>query len=196
MSCVVLLGCYLLAIRGLGLSISYAFVTSLSLIGITLVAAMVFGETLTVQGGIGVVLVISGLLLIARSSVGDPADESVSAGACRCHPCCRFSAPLDDNTRSPRLTKSIDAMNKPLANFIVRSGQPVELPQNRGLAGLVRLSQLPRFCGSPHSRDPGSPAIAHYFFSLLARMLRTPPIMPLCANYRRGTRSWQPFVSS
>jgi len=67
-SCVLLLSCYLLAIRGLGLSVSYAFVTSLSLIGITLVAALLFGESLTLQSGLGVILVISGLLMIANTT--------------------------------------------------------------------------------------------------------------------------------
>ena len=65
-SCVVLLACYLLAIRGLGLSIAYAFVTSLSLLGITIAAALLFKEALSLINLGGVVMVIFGLLMIAR----------------------------------------------------------------------------------------------------------------------------------
>lgn len=73
LSCCVLLACYLLAIRDLGLSISYAFVTSLSLVGISTAAAILFRETLTLQGGIGIALVIAGLLTLSTAGQGDEA---------------------------------------------------------------------------------------------------------------------------
>lgn len=59
---------YLLAIKDSGLSSSYAFVTSVSLVGITLTSALVFREALSLQSIAGVVLVIGGIFLISTAS--------------------------------------------------------------------------------------------------------------------------------
>ena len=68
-SCVVLLASYLLAIRELGISTSYAFVTSISLLGITITAAFVFSEALTLTKMLGVVIVIVGITMISRAEI-------------------------------------------------------------------------------------------------------------------------------
>ncbi|MBB4657967.1 DMT family transporter [Parvularcula dongshanensis] len=62
-----LLGAYVLALRSLDLSTSYAVTTSAALIGITLVSITLLGEqaTLTKLGGVG--LVILGIVLLSRS---------------------------------------------------------------------------------------------------------------------------------
>ncbi len=73
-SCTLLLGCYLLAIRDLNLSISYAFVTSLSLVGITLSAALLFRESLSTPAMIGVAMVVAGILIVSLS--GDHSEKS------------------------------------------------------------------------------------------------------------------------
>lgn len=62
----VLLTSYLLAIRTLDLSVSYAFVTSAALLGITVTSSVVFGEPFTGLKVTGVFLIISGLMLILR----------------------------------------------------------------------------------------------------------------------------------
>lgn len=62
----ILLGSYLLAIRTLDLSLSYAIVTSAALIGITVFAAIVFGEAMTVMKLSGTALIILGIVLITR----------------------------------------------------------------------------------------------------------------------------------
>ena len=63
----VLLLSYLLAIRTLDLSVSYAVVTSAALIGITLCAMLFLGEAATAPKLLGVALVIAGIILISRS---------------------------------------------------------------------------------------------------------------------------------
>ena len=62
--CGVLLISYLMALRELELTISYAFVISLSLIGITALSPLLLGDGLTLQRAIGVALVVVGLVLL------------------------------------------------------------------------------------------------------------------------------------
>ncbi|MEM7364913.1 MAG: SMR family transporter [Pseudomonadota bacterium] len=63
----VLLGSYLMAIRELDLSISYAVVTAAALIGVTLMSALLFEESLTAMKGVGVVLIIVGIAALSQS---------------------------------------------------------------------------------------------------------------------------------
>ena len=69
--CGVLLLSYLTALRDLELTISYAFVISLSLIGITVLSPLLLGDGLSMQRGLGVALVVSGLILL----ISDPGRE-------------------------------------------------------------------------------------------------------------------------
>jgi len=68
LSAAMVLGFYLLAIRDSGLSSSYAFVTCLSLVGITLASSLIFREALSLQSIAGVVLVIAGIFLISSAA--------------------------------------------------------------------------------------------------------------------------------
>ena len=61
-----LLGSYLLAIRTLELSLSYATVTSAALVGITILSTLLFGDTLTIVKIIGIISIIFGLILIIQ----------------------------------------------------------------------------------------------------------------------------------
>jgi multidrug transporter EmrE-like cation transporter len=66
--CVVLLGSYLMALRQIELAIAYAFVISLSLVGISLLSPLILSEPLRLQALLGTALVIAGILLIVSSS--------------------------------------------------------------------------------------------------------------------------------
>jgi multidrug transporter EmrE-like cation transporter len=84
-SCAVLLGSYLLALREIDLMTSYAFVISLSLVGITVLSALLLGTQLSPARLAGVALVISGILLLtfshgapSRNADGASRHESVS----------------------------------------------------------------------------------------------------------------------
>jgi multidrug transporter EmrE-like cation transporter len=57
---------YILAIRTMDLSLSYAIVTSAALLGITFFAWLVFHEPLTVTKIFGVLLIIGGIILVTR----------------------------------------------------------------------------------------------------------------------------------
>lgn len=63
-----MLAFYLLAIHAAGLAFSYAFVTSLSLVGITLVATFTFKEPVSLQAALGIGLVIGGIYLISSAN--------------------------------------------------------------------------------------------------------------------------------
>lgn len=63
---------YLLAIRQHELSASYAFTTSLSLVGLTLVSALIFKEPLSLQSIAGTALVVAGIFLITTASLAAP----------------------------------------------------------------------------------------------------------------------------
>lgn len=64
LSCAVLLASYLLALREIDLMTSYAFVISLSLVGITVLSPLILGTELSLGRIAGVALVISGILLL------------------------------------------------------------------------------------------------------------------------------------
>lgn len=77
--CVVLLACYLLALREIELMVSYAFVISLSLVGIAVLSPLLLKEPLTLNAVAGTGLVIAGILLLALSSRhGKSAQETAS----------------------------------------------------------------------------------------------------------------------
>jgi multidrug transporter EmrE-like cation transporter len=61
---VLLLGSFLVAIRELGIGISYATVTSLALVLITLLAAMIFKEPLNLMVVVGIALIVSGIVVL------------------------------------------------------------------------------------------------------------------------------------
>jgi multidrug transporter EmrE-like cation transporter len=63
-SCGLLLGCYLMALREIELVISYAFVISLSLIGIAVLTPWVLGGALSLRSVLGVLLVVAGLITL------------------------------------------------------------------------------------------------------------------------------------
>jgi len=71
MSAGVLLISYLVAIRTLGLAMTYAMVTSLSLVLITTLTPYIFGDRITVAKLTGIGLIILGIALMMR-------DEGVS----------------------------------------------------------------------------------------------------------------------
>lgn len=60
----VLLASYLVAIRHVGLGVSYATVTSVALVLVTVLASIVFGETLTLVSIAGVTLIVAGVALV------------------------------------------------------------------------------------------------------------------------------------
>lgn len=66
--CGILLASYLLALRDIELTVSYAFVISLSLVGIMVLSPIVLHEPLRLQTVIGAALVIGGILTIASAS--------------------------------------------------------------------------------------------------------------------------------
>ncbi len=66
-SAATLLAAYTLALRTVDLSRAYAFVTSGALVGITIAASLFLGESLTVQKAAGILLIVSGLVLLSPS---------------------------------------------------------------------------------------------------------------------------------
>ncbi|MFA5951921.1 MAG: hypothetical protein WC807_16725 [Hyphomicrobium sp.] len=84
--CALLLGSYLMALREIELMVSYAFVISLSLIGLTLLSPWLLGTQLSLRSMIGVALVISGILTLAlapqasnQHTAHEPSTQSVAA---------------------------------------------------------------------------------------------------------------------
>lgn len=77
-ACAILLGSYLLALRQIDLMTSYAFVISLSLVGITVLSTILLGSVLSPGRLIGVALVISGILVLTLSH---QTSESAQDGA-------------------------------------------------------------------------------------------------------------------
>jgi multidrug transporter EmrE-like cation transporter len=69
-ACVALLGCYLLALRDLSLMMSYVFVISLSMVGISAASVLFFGDPFSLKTAIGAALVIGGVSLIASANHG------------------------------------------------------------------------------------------------------------------------------
>ena len=62
----VLLGSCVVAIRQLGLGFCYATVTSLALVLLTIAAAVVFDERLTLSSVVGISLVLLGILVLTN----------------------------------------------------------------------------------------------------------------------------------
>ncbi|MEM1025618.1 MAG: SMR family transporter [Myxococcota bacterium] len=66
-SALVLVGCYMMAIRSLPLSVGYVSVTSMAMVGITLVGVLSGSEVLSVPRIIGICLVLAGVVLVGSS---------------------------------------------------------------------------------------------------------------------------------
>lgn len=79
MACVLLLGCYLLALRDIGLMMSYVFVISLSMVGISLASVLFLGEPVSLQSAIGMAMVIGGVSLITLSNTAADAGAVAEA---------------------------------------------------------------------------------------------------------------------
>lgn len=62
---VVLLGCYLYAIRGIAVSIAYPVVTGLAAVGIAFLAASVLDEPMNISNVAGIALIILGVTLLS-----------------------------------------------------------------------------------------------------------------------------------
>jgi multidrug transporter EmrE-like cation transporter len=65
-ACGLVLGSYVYAIKVVPLSAAYPIVTSLATIGIALAGAFIFGESLKAAKIMGVLLVVSGVLMIMQ----------------------------------------------------------------------------------------------------------------------------------
>ena len=63
----VLVGAFLAAIRHYSLGITYTAITSLAMVGLTVVGALAFNEAIPMARIAGLVLVIAGLVLIAQA---------------------------------------------------------------------------------------------------------------------------------
>ena len=66
-ACATLLVCYLLALRSLGLMVSYTVVISMSLVGITVVSVFVLHEGVSGRALAGIGLVLAGIALLTTS---------------------------------------------------------------------------------------------------------------------------------
>jgi multidrug transporter EmrE-like cation transporter len=80
LSAVTMLVCYLFAIKDMDLANTYAAVTSLTLVGVTIASAIVFREVISLQSVIGTVLVIGGIFLIssAPDHIAEAAPQAVA----------------------------------------------------------------------------------------------------------------------
>jgi multidrug transporter EmrE-like cation transporter len=58
---VMLLGCYIYAVRGIPLSIAYTVATSASIAGVTCVGVLGFGEVISTQAIVGIAIVMLGV---------------------------------------------------------------------------------------------------------------------------------------
>jgi small multidrug resistance pump len=67
---VVLLACYLLAIRDLGLGLSYAILTSVALVLVTISAAIAFQERLSPMTFVGIGLIVVGIAVLTSVELG------------------------------------------------------------------------------------------------------------------------------
>jgi multidrug transporter EmrE-like cation transporter len=66
---VVLLACYLLAIRDLGLAFSYAILTSVALVLVTISAAIAFQERLSPMTFLGIGLIVVGIAVLTSTEL-------------------------------------------------------------------------------------------------------------------------------
>ena len=67
-SAALLLVCYLIAIRGIDLSIAYPAVTGLAMAGIAIIGCVVFSEPFTSTKLMGIGFVFAGILLMAQKA--------------------------------------------------------------------------------------------------------------------------------
>ena len=65
-SAIVLLGCFLIAIRGIDLSIAYPTITGLAMVGIIIAGYVLFSESLSVQKLAGIGFVIVGIVILSQ----------------------------------------------------------------------------------------------------------------------------------
>ncbi len=65
---VVLLGCYLYALRGIDLSIAYPAVTGLAMLGIALGGMLFLDEAMSLSKGIAMALIVAGVVLLKQTS--------------------------------------------------------------------------------------------------------------------------------
>lgn len=79
LACVLLLSCYLMALRDLGLMMSYVFVISLSMVGISIASVLFLGEPISFQSALGMAMVIGGVSLITLANGHAPSDPAASA---------------------------------------------------------------------------------------------------------------------
>jgi multidrug transporter EmrE-like cation transporter len=67
--CVFLLGCYLLALRAIGLATAYATVTSLSLVLTSALSAFFLGEKFPAAKVAGMSMILVGVLFVVKSEI-------------------------------------------------------------------------------------------------------------------------------
>lgn len=65
-SCILLLGGYLIAIRGVELSIAYPIVTGLAMVGIAIMGHVLFAEALNLQKLVGIGFIIAGVVVLSQ----------------------------------------------------------------------------------------------------------------------------------
>lgn len=65
-SCILLLGGYLIAIRGVELSIAYPTVTGLAMVGIAVIGHFLFSEALSLQKIVGIGFVVIGVIILSQ----------------------------------------------------------------------------------------------------------------------------------
>lgn len=80
-ACVLLLGCYLLALRDLGLMMSYVFVISLSMVGISIASSLFLGEALSLRVLMGMALVIGGVTMMSTANRDGDAQVAATPAA-------------------------------------------------------------------------------------------------------------------
>lgn len=68
-ACMVLLSSYLLAIRQIGLSTSYAVVTTLALVILAVFSAFLFGDKITFYKIIGMLFIVIGIVIMVSTEV-------------------------------------------------------------------------------------------------------------------------------
>src|SRR5690606_3015506 len=78
-ACVILLSCYLLALRDLGLMMSYVVVISVSMVGISIASVLILGEPFSVRTAIGAAMVVGGVSLIAMANHAPQTETTIAA---------------------------------------------------------------------------------------------------------------------
>lgn len=67
LACIILIASYLLAIKQIGLSTSYATVTTLALVLLTVFSAYLFGDKINIYKAIGIFLIVAGIITMMYS---------------------------------------------------------------------------------------------------------------------------------